>query len=125
MPRFEAHHCTFSNSRGDNFLGNFSKTSDAYFKLTSDIFLKSARLKNQQRKPLCKTMENMIFLYCFNNFNQNSGWRDRFPCFIGKLCKEVPGKSEHKLEAAVPVLCWYFFNLNEKTIVKKKILYLF
>ena len=52
----------------------FSKTSlDAYFKLTSDISLKSARFKNQKRQPWCKTLENMIFLYYSNNFNKN--WR--------------------------------------------------
>ena len=68
MPSFKAQHCIFSNSSVDNFLGNFSKTSlHAYFKLTSDISLKSAKLKNHQRKPWCKTLEYMIFLYCFNN----------------------------------------------------------
>ena len=50
MPRFKAQHCTFSNSSVDNFLGilqksqinYFSKTSlDGYFKLKSDISLKS------------------------------------------------------------------------------------
>ena len=61
----------------------------------------------------------MIFPYYFNNFNKNRGWRGGLLCFIGKLCKYVPGKLEHKLEAAVPVLCWYFFNLNKKTKVKK------
>ena len=40
--------------------------------------------------------------------------------FTGKLCKQVSGKLEHKLQAAVPVLCWCFFNLNEKTVVKKR-----
>ena len=33
----------------------------------------------------------------------------------------VSGKLEHKLQAAVPGFCWYFFNLNEKTVMKKKI----
>ena len=54
--RCATQHCTFSNSWVDNFLGifrklqinYFSETSlDTYFKLTSDISLKSARLKNQ------------------------------------------------------------------------------
>ena len=40
--------------------------------------------------------------------------------FKGKLCRYISGKLEHKLQAAVPVLYWYFFNLNEKMIVKKR-----
>ena len=36
-----------------------------------------------------------------------------------------PRKLEHKLQAAVPVLCWCFFNLTEKTIVKKKQFFIF
>ena len=28
--------------------------------------------------------------------------------------------TKHKLQESVPVLCWYFFNLNEITIVKKE-----
>ena len=59
----------------------------------------------------------MIFLYCFNNFNKNWGWRGGLLCF-------VPGKLEHKLQAVVPVWCWYFFNLNEKTKVKKNFSFL-
>ena len=39
---------------------------------------------------------------------------------ILKLCKEVSGKLEHKLQTTVPVLRWYFFNLNEKTVMKKE-----
>ena len=39
--------------------------------------------------------------------------------FIGKLYKYVSGKLKHKLQAGVPVLCWYFLNLNEKTVVRK------
>ena len=27
---------------------------------------------------------------------------------------------EHKLQAVVPILCWYFSELHEKTIVKKE-----
>ena len=64
----------------------------------------------------------MIFLYYFNNFNKNCGMRGGLLCFIGKLCKYVPRKLEHKLQADFAVLCKYFFNLNEKT-VKKKILH--
>ena len=45
------------------------------------------------------------------------GW---FALFIGKLCKYVSGKLEYNLQAAVLVLCWYFFNLNDKTVVKKE-----
>ena len=54
--RCATQHCTFSNSCVDNFLwifrklqiNYFSETSlDTYFKLTSDISLKSTRLKNQ------------------------------------------------------------------------------
>ena len=83
MPRFKVYHCTFTKSWVDSFLGKFSKTSlDAYFNLTSDIFLKSAMLKNQERKSLCKILENMIFAYYFNNFNQNCGCRNRLLFFI-------------------------------------------
>ena len=34
--------------------------------------------------------------------------------FRGNLCKNVSGKVEYKLQTAVPVLCWYFFNGSEK-----------
>ena len=36
--------------------------------------------------------------------------------------KQVSGKLEHKLQAVLPLLCWYFFNLNEnlKGSEKKK-----
>ena len=107
------------------FLGIFQKPLWMLTLSQQVISLKSARLKNQQRKPWCKTLENMIFLYYFNNFNKNCGWRAGLLCFIGKLCKQVPGKLEDKLQAAVSVLYWYFFNLNEKTIVKKKYFFIF
>ena len=64
-------------------LGNFPKITNQ----TSDICLKSARLKNQQRKPRCKTLANMIFLFCFNNFSKTWGWRGGLLYFIRKLCK--------------------------------------
>ena len=36
--------------------------------------------------------------------------------------KQVSVKLEHKLQAVLPLLCWYFFNLNEnlKDSEKKK-----
>ena len=34
-----------------------------------------------------KTLENLIFLYYFNNFNKILGWKGRLLYFIGKLCK--------------------------------------
>ena len=54
-----------------------------------------------------------------------TGVEERLLYFIGKLCKHVSGKLEYKLQAAVPVLYWYFFNLNEKTVVKKEISFRF
>ena len=52
------------------------------------------------------------FSVLFQLLSPKTGWRDGLLCFIGKLCKLVPEKLEHKLQAAVPVLCGYFFNLN-------------
>ena len=60
------------------------------------------------------------FLYYFKSFNKNWGWRAGLLCFIGKLGKYVSGKLEHQLQAAVPVLYWYLFNLSEKRVVKKR-----
>ena len=45
--------------------------------------------------------------------------------FMGKNCTYVSGKLEYKLQAAVPVLCWYFFNLVVKTVVKKRNIFSF
>ena len=61
-----------------------------------------ARLKNQEGKPWGKAPENL------------------FVCvIIVELQKQVSETLKHNLQAAVPVLCWYFFNLIEITIVKK------
>ena len=74
----------------------------------------------QEVKPWGKTVENLICLHYFNNFNKNWGWRGGLLYFIGKHCKLVSGKLEYKLQATVPMLCWYFFNLNKKTVVRKE-----
>ena len=60
------------------------------------------------------------FLYDCNNFNKNWGWKGKLFYFIVEICKYVSRTSKNKLQAAVPVLCWYFFNLNEIVIVKKE-----
>ena len=59
-------------------------------------------------------------MHYFNSFKKNWEWRGGLLCFVGKLCKYVSEKLEYKLQVTVPVLCWYFFNLNEKTLVKKE-----
>ena len=56
---------------------------------------------------------------------QKLGVEGRLLYFMGKLCKYVSGKLEYKLQVAVPVLCWYFFNLNEKTVGIKGIFFRF
>ena len=60
---------------------------------------------------------------------QNTGKYD-FSVLFQQLQQKVGvegrvGNLEHKLQAAIPALCWYFFNLNEKTIVKKKNIFIF
>ena len=42
------------------------------------------------------------------------------PYFIVELTSTFIGTLKHKLQATVPVLCWYVFT--ETTIVKKKVL---
>ena len=57
------------------------------------------------------------FSVLFQQLQQKLGVEERIALFYRKT---VSGKSEHKLQAAVLVLGWYLFNLNEKTIVKKR-----
>ena len=52
--------------------------------------------------------------------HKNWGWRGRLLYFIAKLYKFLENRNINKLQAAVPVLCWYFFKLNEITVVKKE-----
>ena len=40
--------------------------------------------------------------------------------FVAKRHKYVSGKLKHKLQAAVAVLYWYFFNLNKIAVVKNE-----
>ena len=72
---------------------------------------------------------------------QNTGKSDFFFCIISTALAETGGGGAialfHRktlqvcfmkiriLQAAVPVLCWYFFNLNEKRVVKKEIFFRF
>ena len=57
------------------------------------------------------------FSVLFQQLQQKLGVEERIALFYRKT---VSGKLEHKLQAAVLVLGWYLFNLNEKTIVKKR-----
>ena len=137
MPIFKAQYCAFLNSWVDNFLvvlrksqiNYFSKTSlNGYFKLTSDIPVKSVLQqgwKIKRENHGAKHWKIWFFFHYFNSFNKSCGWRGGLLYFIGKLCKYVSGKLEYKLQTAVPVLWWCFFNLNEKTVVKneKKIVF--
>ena len=50
---------------------------------------------------------------------QNLGMEGQVALFYSKTL-QVSGKLKHKLQAAVPVMYWYFFNLNEITVVKKE-----
>ena len=65
------------------------------------------------------------FFALFQQFYQKLGVEGRLLYFMGKISKYVSGKLEYNLQAAVPVLCWYFFNLNKKTVVKKEIFFRF
>ena len=71
MPRFKVQPCSFWNSSVENFFGNFPKSQinyfskssfDAYFKLTGDISLKLARLKNQSANHGAK--HRKIWFFC-------------------------------------------------------------
>ena len=136
MLRFKPQHCTFLNSWVDNFLGilrksqinYFSKTSlDGQFMLISDIFVKSVPQqgwKIMRANHGAKHWKIWLFCLILTALTKAEGG-GRLLHFIGKLCKYVSGKSEYELQAAVLVLCWYFFNLNEKTVVKKEIFFRF
>ena len=50
---------------------------------------------------------------------QKLGVEGQVALFYSKTL-QVSGKLKHKLQAAVPVMYWYFFNLNEITVVKKE-----
>ena len=50
---------------------------------------------------------------------QKLGMEGQVALFYTKTL-QVSGKWKHKLQAAVPVLCWYFFKLNKITVVKKE-----
>ena len=45
--------------------------------------------------------------------------------FIVELYKLVSGTLKHELQAAVSVLCWYFFNLKGITIAKRENIFSF
>ena len=83
------------------FLSNFSKISlDAYL-----IFL-----LNQQGWKISSANHGA------------KHWKLWFFCIISTTLTKTGGGGTgcFVLQAAVPVLCWHFFNLNEKIIVKKK-----
>ena len=61
-----------------------------------------ARLKNQEGKPWGKAPENLFV-----------------SVFKVELQKQVSETLKRNLQAAVPVLCRFLFNLIEITIVKK------
>ena len=98
-------------------------SADGYFNLTSDIFLKSVLQpcwKIRRPNHRAKQWKIWSFLHDFNNLrwttktgDGGAGW-----CICSKTL-QFSGKLKRKLQAAVPVLCWYFFNLNEITVVKK------
>ena len=50
---------------------------------------------------------------------QKLGMEGQVALFYSKTSQNS-GKLKHKLQAAVPMLCWYFFELNEITVVKKE-----
>ena len=50
---------------------------------------------------------------------QKLGMEGQVDLFYSKTL-QFSRKLKHKLQATVPVLCWYFFNLNEITVVKKE-----
>ena len=88
--------------------------------LKNRIFLYDyGNFKKASGKASGKTVKNRIFLYDYGNFNKNWEWRGRLFHFIVDICKLVSRTLKHKLQAAVPVLSWYFFNLNEMTIANK------
>ena len=53
------------------------------------------------------------------NEQQKLGMEEQVALFNRKTL-QVSGKLKYKLQAAVPALCWYFFKLNEITVVKKE-----
>ena len=53
------------------------------------------------------------------NEQQKLGMEEQVALFHRKTL-QVSGKLKYKLQAAVPALCWYFFKLNEITVVKKE-----
>ena len=55
-----------------------------------------------------KTLENLFFLYNFNNFSKNWGWRGELLHYIIELYKKVSRTLKYKLQAAAPAFCRYF-----------------
>ena len=51
---------------------------------------------------------------------KNREWKGRVALSNSKTLQEVCGKLKQKLQTAVPVLRWYFFNLNEITVMNKE-----
>ena len=76
-------------------------------------------MKNQEGTPWGKTLENLEVLSIISTTLTKTGGEWQVALFDSKS-KYVSVKLEHKLQAVSPVLCWYFFNLNEKTVVKKR-----
>lgn len=96
---------------------------DGNIKLTSGISLKSVpRQGSKIRRASDGTKQGKIlfFWYDFYNFNRNWGkWGGLF-YFIIELYNEAFGRWKHKSQSAVPVLYWYYFNVNQITITNKE-----
>ena len=86
------------------FLGNYPK-------IANHLFFKKNCLHGYFRKAKngAKHWKIWFFLYDFNNFNKNWGWRGELVCFIVEIFKDVSGTWKHKLQATVTALRWYLF----------------
>ena len=67
-----------------------------------------------------------IEFFCMTSITLTKSGDGGVGCFIySKTYKYVSRKLKHKLQAAVPVFYWYFFNLNKIAVVKKEKLFYF
>ena len=94
-------------------------------RLTTHISLKSVALESRKiRRANHGSKHWKIWLFVWFQQLQQKLWVDGW---VASFCSTISQVSfltlKHKFQAAVPVLCWYFFffKLHEKAIVKKNI----
>ena len=121
-------HCILSS----NSLGTLQKLQINYFaetsvdgniKLTSDISLKSVP---QQSSKISRASDGtkqgkiFFFLVWFLQFKQKLGEMGWIVLFYNKILQWSFWKMETKSHSAVPVLYWYYFNVNQITRTNKE-----